>query len=42
MSILLAAIKQITDGHLSKLASSKGVGLATLEENIPGSFLIPK
>jgi uncharacterized protein len=34
--------KQITDGHLSKLASANGAVLATLDENIPGSFLIPK
>ena len=33
--------KQITDGHLSKLASAKGAVLATLDENIPGSYLIP-
>jgi len=36
------AAKQITDGHLSKLASANGALLATLEENIPGSHLIPK
>jgi predicted nucleic acid-binding protein len=36
------APKQITDGHLSKLASAKGAVLATLDENIPGSYLIPK
>jgi predicted nucleic acid-binding protein len=34
--------KQITDGHLSKLASANGAVLATLDENIPGCFLIPK
>ena len=34
--------KQITDGHLSKLASAKGAVLATLDENIPGSYLIPR
>ncbi|MFZ1008877.1 MAG: hypothetical protein WAN65_18705 [Candidatus Sulfotelmatobacter sp.] len=33
---------QITDGHLSKLASANGAILATLDENIPGSYLIPK
>jgi uncharacterized protein len=34
--------KQITDGHLSKLANRNGAILATLDENIPGSYLIPK
>ena len=33
--------KQITDGHLSKLASANAAVLATLDENIPGSYLIP-
>lgn len=36
------APKQITDGHLSKLASANGAVLATLDENIPGSYLIPE
>ena len=36
------APKQITDGHLSKLASANGAVLATFDENIPGSYLIPK
>ena len=36
------AAKQITDGHLSKLASANGAVLATLDENIPGSYLIAK
>jgi uncharacterized protein len=36
------APKQITDGHLSKLASSNSALLATLDESIPGSYLIPK
>jgi predicted nucleic acid-binding protein len=36
------APKQITDGHLSRLASANGAILATLDENIPGSYLIPK
>lgn len=36
------APKQITDGHLSQLASANGGTLATLDENIPGSYLIPK
>jgi predicted nucleic acid-binding protein len=34
--------RQITDGHLSKLASANGAVLATLDENIRGSYLIPK
>src|SRR5208282_5394184 len=34
--------KQITDGHLGKLASANGAALATLDENIPGSYLIPR
>lgn len=34
------APKQITDGHLAKLASANGAMLATLDENIPGSYLI--
>jgi predicted nucleic acid-binding protein len=33
--------KQITDGHLSALAMANGAILATLDENIPKSFLIP-
>jgi len=36
------APKQITDGHLVKLASANGAVLATLDENIPGSYLIPR
>ena len=36
------APKQITDGHLSKLATANSAVLATLDERIPGSFLIPK
>ena len=36
------APKQITDGHLSKLASANGAILATLDENIAGSYLIPR
>ena len=33
---------QITDGHLVKLASANGAVLATLDENITGSYLIPR
>jgi predicted nucleic acid-binding protein len=36
------APRQITDGHLSKLASANDALLATLDENIPGSYLIPR
>ena len=36
------APKQITDGHLSKLATANGAVLATLDENISASYLIPK
>jgi hypothetical protein len=36
------APKQISDGHLSKLATANGAILATLDENIPGSYLIPQ
>ena len=36
------APKQITDGHLSKLATANGAVMATLDENIPGSYPIPK
>jgi hypothetical protein len=33
---------QLTDGHLSKLATAKGGVLATLDDSISESFLIPK
>jgi predicted nucleic acid-binding protein len=33
--------KQITDGHLVELAKANGAQLATLDEKVPGSFLIP-
>lgn len=33
--------KQITDGHLAQLAKAKSAILATLDERIPGAFLIP-
>ncbi len=36
------APKQITDGHLTDLATANGALLATLDENIPDSYLIPK
>lgn len=34
--------KQTTDGHLLVLAKSNGGVLATLDERIPGAFLIPE
>ncbi|MGB7584825.1 MAG: hypothetical protein WBM11_08255 [Terriglobales bacterium] len=34
--------KQITDGHLAKLATANGAVLTTLDENIPGSFVVPR
>lgn len=33
--------KQVTDGHLVQLAKVNGAILATLDRNIPGTFLIP-
>jgi predicted nucleic acid-binding protein len=33
--------KQATDGHLAQLAIANGAVLATLDEGIPGAFLIP-
>ena len=33
--------KQITDGHLVELARANGGMLATLDERIPGAYLIP-
>jgi predicted nucleic acid-binding protein len=32
---------QTTDGHLAQLAKSNGAVLATLDQGIPGAFLIP-
>jgi predicted nucleic acid-binding protein len=34
--------KQITDGHLSELATANGAVIATMDESIPGSYLIPR
>jgi uncharacterized protein len=34
--------KQITDGHLAQLAAANEAVLATLDEKIPGSYLIPR
>jgi len=33
--------KQTTDGHLAALAKAHGAILATLDEKIPGAFVIP-
>jgi uncharacterized protein len=33
--------RHITDGHLAQLAKAKSAILATLDERIPGAFLIP-
>lgn len=33
--------RQTTDGHLVRLAKAKNAVLATLDEKIPGAFLIP-
>jgi predicted nucleic acid-binding protein len=34
--------KQVTDGHLARLARANAAVLATFDRNIPGSFLIPQ
>lgn len=34
--------KQVADGHLCNLARDHGSVLATLDESVPGSYLIPK
>ncbi|HVI07638.1 MAG TPA: PIN domain-containing protein [Candidatus Binatia bacterium] len=36
------APKQLTDGHLVELAAANGSILATLDENIPSAYVIPK
>jgi uncharacterized protein len=36
------APRQLTDGHLAELARAKGGVLATLDERIPGAYLIPE
>jgi uncharacterized protein len=36
------AARQLTDGHLSNLAKAHGAVLATLDEKIPDSHLIPE
>jgi predicted nucleic acid-binding protein len=33
--------KQTTDGHLAELARAHGAILATLDERVPGAFVIP-
>ena len=42
LPLWVKSAKHTTDGHLAKLAASNGAILATLDENIPGSFVIPK
>jgi hypothetical protein len=37
----VTASRQTTDGHLVELAKSHGAVLATLDEGIPGAYLIP-
>jgi hypothetical protein len=32
---------QVTDGHLLELAVSHGAVLATLDQGIPGAYLLP-
>lgn len=34
--------KQVTDGHLVEVARANSASLATLDEGIPGAYLIPK
>lgn len=36
------APKQLTDGHLIRLAGANEASLATLDGGIPGAYLIPK
>ena len=36
------APRQITDGHLVKLAGDNDAILTTLDESVPGSYLIPR
>ena len=37
----VTAAKHTTDGHLAELAKANNCVLATLDENIPGAFIIP-
>lgn len=41
LPVWVKAPKQITDGHLASLASSRGAVLATLDGRLPGAYLIP-
>jgi bifunctional DNA-binding transcriptional regulator/antitoxin component of YhaV-PrlF toxin-antitoxin module len=36
------ASKQVTDGHSVRLAEANAAVLATFDQNIPGSFVIPQ
>jgi len=42
LPVWVKAPKQTTDGHLVQLADSNDAVLATLDEEIPGAYLIPK
>ncbi len=42
LPVWVNAPRQITDGHLSELAAANGGILATLDENIADSYVIPK
>ena len=41
LPVWVKTAKQTTDGHLSQLARARGAILATLDRQIPQSFLIP-
>ncbi len=41
LPLWVTAAKHTTDGHLAELAKAHGCILATLDENIPGAFVIP-
>ena len=35
-------VRQTTDGHLLELANRYSTALATLDDKIPGAFLVPE
>lgn len=41
LPVWVTGSKQTTDGHLLELSRANGCLLATLDERIPGAFLIP-
>lgn len=41
LPIWVTGSKQTTDGHLLELAKANGFVLATLDERIPGAFVVP-